>query len=243
MTKRVNHPHLDLCLQSPPPFVDLSNLDCLVEILFPILSVFKSLKDVFSFVSLSKRLYQKWIGNSAERLTVFRNIFTRSSDLSRIEFHGVHFLRISQSELAIMVEYAYSEVVNVLKKCRYCDRMEQVLDDEKQYRMVNKTYAEIWTNVEEMLEKNDNIVKFLLSGEGFSTPIIENIMTLVCLKIRIHYSIELSLYKRDDDYYAIYSNEGVDPDDIICFIPIGMTVSSNSRNCFVLDIGQERAKK
>lgn len=233
MTKRVNHLHLDF-ISPYPPFVDLSNLDCLVEILFPILSVFKSLKDVFSFVSLSKRLYQKWLGNSAERLTVFRNIFTRSSDLSRIEFHGVHFLRISQSLLAIMVEYAFSVVLNTLKKSPYCDRNEQVLDGIHDKTM-NKTYAEIWTNVEEMLEKNEKKEQFLLDREGFSTPIIENMMTLVCLKIRIYYSIELSLYKEDDDYYAIYSNEGVDPDDIICFIPIGMTVNSKS-NCFVLDI-------
>ena len=227
MTKRSNS-----CLEVLSPEVEVLTIsDILFEILLPLAKNSCSLKDIFSFVSITKNFYQKWLEGPVNRKKIFKCIFIRSTELSKSQFHGTHFLHISQSLLAIMVEYTLGELVRVIKNPIY-----RIGPDNTSTEFLDiKTYNEVWSNVSHLLNKKEAIIQVLLDADLCATPIVEPIMLLVCHKLRIYYSIELCIYKQDDDYYQIYTYDGVDSDDFVSFFPIGMSINSK-HNGFILSI-------
>ncbi len=234
MTKRLN-PSLD---ELSPLAIFLPEPDLLAEIIFPLLATFQSLKSVFAFIACCKSFSQKWSTSQAQRLEIFRNIITYSSELAKIQFDGVHFLRVMQSSLAIMVDYTLSEIITVLLDGPFrCGP--DTIADMKKYCGQTKTYGEVWLSVDEMLRTKEDIGHELVDDDGLATSIVENIMLLVCLKIRLHYDVNLCYYKIDDDHVALYWDQGVDPDDCIGFVPIGMRINSNSDG-FTLNIGKRK---
>ncbi len=243
MTKRSNE-----CRENLPELEkndDESNLHLMVELLFPFIGKFHSINQVIHFVTLNSTLWKKWLFHAEERLVVFRNIINFSNNSLLLDFHGLHYLHKTQSVFAIMLEYTIGAIKDALSINASTESIPSVtieygdydldLEDMNIYYPKQINYSEVWAAVEHALDTKESIVEQFVDDEMGIMPITRTIMSIVRLKMKLRYGIELCLYKIDDDHHAMYSYECVDPEDLIGFVPVGMRIDSVN-SIFELDI-------